>query len=78
MLDLGFMPDIRRVVAQLPARRQSALFSATMPKEILSLAEGLLREPVRVAIAPVASTPIEAHGGLAPAAAQEHLRALAR
>jgi ATP-dependent RNA helicase RhlE len=58
MLDLGFMPDIRRVVAQLPARRQSALFSATMPKEILTLAEGLLREPVRVAIAPVASTPI--------------------
>jgi ATP-dependent RNA helicase RhlE len=58
MLDLGFMPDIRKVVAALPARRQSALFSATMPKEILSLAEGLLRDPVRVSIQPVASTPI--------------------
>jgi ATP-dependent RNA helicase RhlE len=52
------MPDIRRVVAQLPHRRQSALFSATMPKEILGLAEGLLREPVKVAIQAVASTPV--------------------
>jgi ATP-dependent RNA helicase RhlE len=58
MLDLGFMPDIRKVVAALPSRRQSALFSATMPKEILHLAEGLLREPVRVAIQQVASTPV--------------------
>jgi len=58
MLDLGFMPDIRKVVAALPARRQSALFSATMPKEIAHLAEGLLREPARVTIEAVASTPI--------------------
>jgi ATP-dependent RNA helicase RhlE len=58
MLDLGFMPDIRKVVAALPARRQSALFSATMPKEIAHLAEGLLREPVRVTIEAVASTPV--------------------
>jgi ATP-dependent RNA helicase RhlE len=58
MLDLGFMPDIRKVVAALPSRRQSALFSATMPKEIAHLAEGLLREPVRVTIESVASTPV--------------------
>jgi ATP-dependent RNA helicase RhlE len=58
MLDLGFMPDIRKVVAALPTRRQSALFSATMPKEILHLAEGLLRDPVRVSIQAVASTPV--------------------
>jgi ATP-dependent RNA helicase RhlE len=58
MLDLGFMPDIRKVVAALPSRRQSALFSATMPKEIAGLAEGLLREPVRVTIKQVASTPV--------------------
>jgi ATP-dependent RNA helicase RhlE len=58
MLDLGFMPDIRKVVAALPSRRQSALFSATMPKEIAHLAEGLLREPVRVTIEQVASTPV--------------------
>jgi ATP-dependent RNA helicase RhlE len=58
MLDLGFMPDIRKVVAALPSRRQSALFSATMPKEIAHLAEGMLREPVRVTIEQVASTPV--------------------
>ncbi|HTQ70687.1 MAG TPA: DEAD/DEAH box helicase [Acidocella sp.] len=57
MLDLGFMPDIRKVVSALPSRRQSALFSATMPPEIAKLANGLLREPVRVEIAAVSSTP---------------------
>jgi ATP-dependent RNA helicase RhlE len=57
MLDLGFMPDIRKVVAALPTRRQSALFSATMPAEISGLAEGLLRDPVRVAIQAISSTP---------------------
>jgi ATP-dependent RNA helicase RhlE len=58
MLDLGFMPDIRKVVAALPSRRQSALFSATMPKEIVGLAEGLLRDPVRVRIETTVTTPI--------------------
>ena len=57
MLDLGFMPDIRKVVAALPGRRQSALFSATMPAEIAKLANGLLREPIRVEIEAVSSTP---------------------
>ena len=51
ILDLGFIRDIRHIVAALPARRQSALFSATMPAEIASLAAGLLRDPVRVEIA---------------------------
>jgi len=75
MLDLGFMPDIKRVVAALPSRRQSALFSATMPKEILSLAEGLLREPVRVSIEPVASTPVlvEQHVHFVDGGAKKHL-----
>lgn len=75
MLDLGFMPDIKRVVAALPARRQSALFSATMPKEILSLAEGLLREPVKVSIQPVASTPVlvEQHVHFIEASGKKHL-----
>ncbi|MDE1906868.1 MAG: DEAD/DEAH box helicase [Rhodospirillales bacterium] len=57
MLDLGFMPDIRKVVNALPSRRQSALFSATMPAEIAKLANGLLRDPVRVEIAAVSSAP---------------------
>jgi len=45
MFDMGFLPDIRRILAALPARRQNLLFSATMPKEIRRLANRLLREP---------------------------------
>jgi len=56
MLDLGFLPPIRRIVSQLPSRRQSLFFSATMPPEIGKLAAELLRDPVRVAVTPVAST----------------------
>ena len=52
MLDLGFIRDIRRIVGALPVQRQSMLFSATMPTEIAKLAEGLLRDPVRIEIAP--------------------------
>jgi ATP-dependent RNA helicase RhlE len=51
MLDLGFIKDIRRIVAALPSRRQSCLFSATMPSEVAILANTLLREPIRVEIA---------------------------
>ena len=51
MLDLGFIKDIRRIVAALPPQRQSCLFSATMPAEVASLANSLLRDPVRVEIA---------------------------
>jgi len=63
MLDLGFIRDIRRIVAALPAERQSALFSATMPSEVGHLAETLLRNPVRVEIARTDKTelPIEQH-----------------
>jgi ATP-dependent RNA helicase RhlE len=77
MLDLGFMPDIRKVVAALPARRQSALFSATMPKEILHLAEGLLRDPAKISIQPVASTPVlvEQHVHFVDAGGKRHLLA---
>jgi ATP-dependent RNA helicase RhlE len=77
MLDLGFMPDIRKVVAALPARRQSALFSATMPKEIFHLAEGLLRDPAKISIQPVASTPVlvEQHVHFVDAGGKRHLLA---
>ncbi|WP_025287707.1 DEAD/DEAH box helicase [Granulibacter bethesdensis] len=57
MLDLGFMRDIRKVLASLPEKRQSLLFSATMPGEIGRLAEGLLRNPARVRIAVEEPTP---------------------
>jgi superfamily II DNA/RNA helicase len=56
MLDMGFINDIRKIVAKLPARRQTLFFSATMPKDIAELAEAMLRDPARVAVTPPAST----------------------
>jgi ATP-dependent RNA helicase RhlE len=57
MLDLGFIRDIRHVVAALPARRQSMLFSATMPAEVSQLANSFLRDPLRVEVTPEVRTP---------------------
>jgi ATP-dependent RNA helicase RhlE len=51
MLDMGFLPDIRRVLRVLPAQRQTMLFSATMPPHILSLAREVQRNPVKVQVA---------------------------
>jgi ATP-dependent RNA helicase RhlE len=56
MLDMGFINDIRKIVAKLPIRRQTLFFSATMPKDIAELAEAMLRDPTRVAVTPVSST----------------------
>jgi ATP-dependent RNA helicase RhlE len=56
MLDMGFIHDIRTIVAKLPKDRQTLLFSATMPREIEELAAQMLRDPARVAVTPVAST----------------------
>jgi len=55
MLDLGFFPDIRKVVAKLTKERQTLLFSATMPADIRELAQSILRHPVNVHVAPVAT-----------------------
>ncbi|HVQ25163.1 MAG TPA: DEAD/DEAH box helicase, partial [Planctomycetota bacterium] len=48
MLDMGFLPAIRRVLKHLPARRQTLFFSATMPKEIVSLTREMLKDPARI------------------------------
>ncbi len=56
MLDLGFIHAIRRIVSLIPKQRQNLFFSATMPKEIAGLAAGLLTDPVRIEVAPVATT----------------------
>jgi ATP-dependent RNA helicase RhlE len=56
MLDMGFIHDIKRLVAMLPKDRQTLFFSATMPQEITKLADAMLRNPSRVAVAPQAST----------------------
>ena len=58
MLDMGFVRDVRRIVAALPKRRQSMLFSATMAAEITRLADQILDDPVRVEVTPRA-TPVE-------------------
>lgn len=56
MLDMGFLPDMRRVLAKLPSSRQTLLFSATIPDPIEELANTILRNPVRIRIAPVKET----------------------
>ncbi len=56
MLDMGFIHDVKKVINQLPERRQTLFFSATMPPEIQRLANQILREPVKVEVTPVSST----------------------
>lgn len=56
MLDMGFIHDVKRVIALLPKKRQTLLFSATMPDEIQALAGKLLHDPVKVEVTPVSST----------------------
>jgi len=56
MLDMGFIHDIKRIIRELPDKRQSLCFSATMPPEIMRLAEKLLENPVTVEVTPQATT----------------------
>jgi ATP-dependent RNA helicase RhlE len=56
MLDMGFIHDIRKIVAKLPVQRQTLMFSATMPRAIAELAAHMLRDPIKVAVTPFAST----------------------
>ncbi len=56
MLDMGFIPDIRRLLTKIPERRQTLYFSATMPDEIVRLSRNILHNPVRIEVTPAAST----------------------
>ncbi len=56
MLDMGFIHDIRKIIAQLPSKRQSLFFSATMPKNIVELSRKILSNPKKVEVSPVSST----------------------
>jgi len=56
MLDMGFIHDVKRVIAKLPPARQNLLFSATMPPEVQSLVSSILKNPVHVAVTPTSST----------------------
>ncbi|MFI5307532.1 MAG: DEAD/DEAH box helicase, partial [Polyangiales bacterium] len=56
MLDMGFIHDVRRIISELPEKRQTLMFSATMPHEIEQLASRILTRPQGIAVDPVAST----------------------
>lgn len=56
MLDMGFIHDVKRIIRELPRRRRSLLFSATMPPDVASLAEEILHRPKRVEVTPAATT----------------------
>ena len=57
MLDMGFIHDLRKIVAQVPGQRQTLMFSATMPKEVRKVAAQWLRRPFEVQVGPVATPP---------------------
>jgi ATP-dependent RNA helicase RhlE len=82
MLDMGFIHDIRRIIARLPKPRQNLLFSATMPGQIAELAREILRDPVKISISPtapaaerIAQRLVHLAGADKPAALAEILRA---
>ena len=56
MLDMGFIHDVKRIIAKLPAKRQTLFFSATLPQEISSLSKSILINPVRIEVTPASST----------------------
>ena len=56
MLDMGFLPDVRRIASTLPQKRQTLVFSATMPRPVEILANGMLVKPARVSITPQVTT----------------------
>ena len=56
MLDMGFIHDIKKIIAKLPKERQSLFFSATMPKNIVQLSNQILINPKKIAVSPVSST----------------------
>jgi ATP-dependent RNA helicase RhlE len=56
MLDMGFIHDVKKIIARLPEKRQTLFFSATMPPEITKLSASILTNPIRVEVAPVSST----------------------
>ena len=64
MLDMGFVHDVKKVIAKLPKVRQNLMFSATMPKEIEQLAAGILHDPAFVKVDPVSSTVDRIHQSL--------------
>ena len=77
MLDMGFIRDIQKIIAQLPVKRQTVLFSATMPRSVENLANSILIKPVRIDIAPAATTAekVEQHVLMVPKGRKRNLLA---
>ncbi len=78
MLDMGFIPDVERIVGLLPETRQTLFFSATMPAEIRKLADAFLRNPIEVSVAPPASPAALVLQSLAVVGPQDKREALRR
>src|SRR5215510_5270828 len=78
MLDMGFINDVKRIAKATHPSRQTALFSATMPAEIAELAQGLLRNPVRVEVAPQGTTAAEIEQRLVMARLKQKRQLLSR
>jgi superfamily II DNA/RNA helicase len=78
MLDMGFIPDVERIVGLLPETRQTLFFSATMPAEIRKLADAFLRDPVEISVAPPASPAALVIQSLAVVGPQDKREALRR
>lgn len=56
MLDMGFLNDVKKIIAKLPAKKQTLFFSATMPKEIRALTKTLLHDPINIEVTPASTT----------------------
>src|SRR3954469_15373495 len=78
MLDMGFIPDVERIVGLLPKTRQTLFFSATMPPEIRRLADAFLNRPVEISVAPPASPAELVEQALVVVAAEDKREALRR
>ncbi len=78
MLDMGFMPDIKRILGVLPAERQTLMFSATFPAEVGKLAAGMQNNPVRIEASPTATPPSAVKQGIYTVAQEGKMGLLSR
>ena len=78
MLDMGFINDVKRIAKATSRNRQTALFSATMPQEIAELAQGLLKDPIRVEVAPQSTTAAEIRQSIILARTKQKRQILAK
>lgn len=77
MLDMGFIHDLKKIIAKIPKERQTLLFSATMPSSISDLAQQFLRNPVKVSVAPESTTAERVDQGVIHVSAGDKLDLLA-